>query len=302
MITFIYAVLVFQVLRFSVTLFNFLSNPKLGYYGKHFSDPLSIIISGRHEEAEELLQSISEQDYTNIEVFFKDEQDENVLLQKASGRYFLFIDAASTVKTGLFNNLIQRMRVFDLDLLSLIPNRQPVGFFEHCTLPLQELLLLNLFPLRFVGLNNALALSLVNKSCVFYNAQRYRLQHRGLQESDSLKMKTEILLANRFIDAKSHLGIADQSQLLLRTLGRSIPVTLVYLLLTLAGPVFMIFYFDFSFLLLPVGLIFLSRIMISFLTRQNPLINLILHPLQMLMLAVLLLRASWKKVFTPVQH
>ena len=167
---------------------------------------------------------------------------------------------------------------------------------------IQNSLLLNLFPLRFVGLNNGLALSLVNKSCVFYNAQRYRLQHRGLQESDSLKMKTEILLANRFIDAKSHLGIADQSQLLLRTLGRSIPVTLVYLLLTLAGPVFMIFYFDFSFLLLPVGLIFLSRIMISFLTRQNPLINLILHPLQMLMLAVLLLRASWKKVFTPVQH
>lgn len=303
MITFIYAVLVFQVLRFSVSLFNFLSNPKLGYYGKHFAEPVSLIISGKRSESAVLLKSIDEQDYENItEILFREELEDQVLLSKASGRYLLFLDASNTISKGLINNLIQRSKVFDLDLLSLIPNRRAMTFFEYCLLPLRDLLLLNLFPLRFAKLNSQLALSIADKSCMFYNAQRYRLHHRGIQDAEPLKLKVEILLANKFVYANDHSGTKEQSKLLLRTLGGSVPVVFLYLTLALAGPLIILFKYDYVFLFLPLGLIFLTRIMISFLTGQNPFVNLLLHPLQMLFLVVLLIKAVCVKVFTPVQH
>ncbi len=300
MITFIYAVLVFLVLRFSVTLFNFLSNPKLGYYGKHFTEPVSVIISGERADADDLLESIATQDYEHIEVFFKEEMEEEQLLQEATGRYFLFFDAGTTIKKGLLNNLIQRIKVFDLDLLSLIPNRKPRSFFEQISLPLYEWLLLNIFPLRFVKLNNQLALSLVNKSCMFYNAQRYRMYNKGIQQAQPSGLKVEILLANKFVNANDHPGMEVQSKQLMRTLGRSVPVVLLYIVLVLGGPLFMLLNYEYAFLFLPVGLIFLSRMMISFLTAQNPLMNSIVHPLQMFMLFILLLKGIWIKVFTRV--
>ncbi|MEJ2884469.1 hypothetical protein [Pedobacter sp. GR22-6] len=302
MITFVYAVLVFQVLRFTVSLFNFLSNPKLGYYGKHFTEPVSVIISGKRAEATALLQSIQEQDYDQIEIFFKEEQEEETLLHQARGRYFLFLDAGNTIRKGMINNLIQRTKVFDLDLLSLIPNRKDLSFLERCTLPLQDLLLLNLFPLRFVKLNQALLLSIASKSCMFYNAQRYRLHHRSSPAAEPMKLKAEILLANKFVYANDHPDLDEQGRGLLRTLGRSVPVALLYLLLSLAGPLLMLLNYDYVFLFLPLGLIFLTRMMTSFLTAQNPLYNVLLHPLQMLMLVLLLLKACWMKVFTSVQH
>lgn len=157
MITFIYAVLVFQVLRFSVTLFNFLSNPKLGYYGKHFGVPVSLIITGKRSEATDLLKSIANQDYKNIEVFFKDEQDEELLLTQVKGRYFLFLDAETTISKGLINNLIQRTKVFDLDLLSLIPRRTPKDFFEHCTIPFARLVTAQFIPSSFHKIKHPIA-------------------------------------------------------------------------------------------------------------------------------------------------
>ncbi len=67
MTIFIYAVLIFLVIRFSVTVFNFLSNPKLPRVIKHYQDKISILIPARNEEDNilELLVSIKNQDYTN---------------------------------------------------------------------------------------------------------------------------------------------------------------------------------------------------------------------------------------------
>ena len=75
MTVFIYAILIFLVIRFSVTVFNFLSNPRLPRAIKHYKDKVSILIPAR-DEAEnilQLLQSIKEQDYSNYEVIVLDD-------------------------------------------------------------------------------------------------------------------------------------------------------------------------------------------------------------------------------------
>ena len=72
---FIYLIYFFLILRFTVTLFNFISNPKLTNSGKKYDDLVSILIPARDEELNiiDLLDSIRNQDYKNYEVIILDD-------------------------------------------------------------------------------------------------------------------------------------------------------------------------------------------------------------------------------------
>jgi len=309
MMVFIYAVLIFLVLRFSVTLFNFLSNPKLGYYGKHFTDKVSIIVLADQwgAGAQGTLESIEQQDYTHIEVLVQGSESETELVARATGRYLLFLDAATTIHRGLINSLIYRTKVFNLAVLGLLPTLRPSGFREYCIYPLNYFVLLNLLPLRLIRLSNLPAFAAGSGGCLFFDASIYKEQnwHRQLGKSgwtgaDMVKLvkqqqqKAEVLLGNKFV--YSNPGINDMegsAAHLLANFGNNIFVALIYLALVIAGPVFVLFNFDPTLAALPVGLIFLSRIMIAFLTAQKPVFNVLLHPLQMILLFVLLLKGIW---------
>ena len=71
--------LFFIILRFVVTLFNFISNPKLPHIGKYYTDKVSILIPARNEDENilTLLQSIRQQDYQNYEVIILDDDSED---------------------------------------------------------------------------------------------------------------------------------------------------------------------------------------------------------------------------------
>ena len=136
-----------MVLRFTVTLFNFISNPKLPHTKRAYMQPVSILIPARNEEDNilTLLQSIYQQDYQNYEVIILDDSSEDntykicadfaekhhqfrvikgeklpydwlgknyachQLAKEAKGDYFLFLDADEQVYNGLINSAIQRM-------------------------------------------------------------------------------------------------------------------------------------------------------------------------------------------------
>lgn len=317
MIVFVYAVLVFLVLRFTVTLFNFLSNPKLGYYGKHFTDKVSIIIlSGPESDPQELLSAIQKQDYDNIEVLIQQPAEtEAQLAEKATGRYLLFLKANTTIHHGLINNLIYRTKVFNLTVLSLVPTYTLRGFMEKCSYPLNEFLLLNLIPLRLIRLSNSPAFTAMNDDCLFFDAAIYR-QHSWYEKGKKdltatevtglikqQQLKAELLLGNKQLRAKVILknsGWFDSP--MLPFFGNDTLIALVYLVLVIVGPVVIVLNFSPALIALPLGLIFLSRVMISFMTSQDPLLNVFLHPLQMLVLLVRLLREVWNKTFTSVKH
>src|ERR1700712_1268160 len=149
MIIAIYFVLFFLILRFVVTVFNFVSDPKLRRVSKHYTELVSILIPVRNEEATiiNLLRSIQKQDYDNYEVLVLDDNSTDntyqicldfaqhdtrfevikgkelpadwlgknyachQLSQKAKGEYLMFIDADEELKNGLVNSAIHRMKV-----------------------------------------------------------------------------------------------------------------------------------------------------------------------------------------------
>lgn len=304
MIGFIYASLIFLVLRFSVTLFNFLSNPKLGYYGRHYHDVVSVIVfGGRGEVAEQVRDIREEVAYEHTEIFIKhpDETLEAVL-SACTGRYFLFLSDHVSVKKGMIDNLIHRSKVYGLGLLSIVPNRRFRTFRDYCLAPLADFVLINIFPLKLVSLLSHPAFSVSGQDCMFFDALAFRaymdqdiggrvgLPMEVMKQLKQLGYRSEILLGNKFVYQDVDAGVTIAGKSVLRIFGYNYFAVLFYLIMLIAAPVIMIFNFEPAFLLLPFGLIFLSRIMVSFLTAQNPFVNVLLHPLQMLMVTVSILK------------
>ena len=337
MTVFIYAILIFLVIRFSVTVFNFLSKPRLPKAIKHYKDKVSILIPAR-DEAEnilQLLQSIKEQDYSNYEVIVLDDGSKDAtfnivndfskenpqfkvvrgaelqknwlgknfachqLAEMANGKYFLFIDADEVIKRGLINSLIFRMETNELSLLSLFTNQQMITTGEKLTVPLMHFILLNLLPLRLVRLSKNPAFAAASGQCMFFNATNYRennwhyrVKNQVVEDVEIIKQlkqegfKVEALLANGLIYCRMYKNLGESvngfSKNLLAGFGNNIIILLLYQLLVIVGPLILILNLNVSFLVLPLTLIVLSRLMISFLSGQNVVLNLVLHPLQML--------------------
>jgi glycosyltransferase involved in cell wall biosynthesis len=202
----------FIILRFAVTLFNFISDPKLRRVNRPYADLVSILIPVRNEEGNilTLLQSIRQQDYENYEVLIlDDESTDNTysvcadfaaghprfkviagkalphgwlgknyachqLANKAQGTFFLFVDADETVNTGLINSAIHRMYVNNLSLLSLFTNQQMVTLGEKLVVPLMHYILLNLLPLRLIFLVKNYTVAAASGQFMLFDGDAYR--------------------------------------------------------------------------------------------------------------------------------
>lgn len=352
MTIFIYAVLIFLVIRFSVTVFNFLSNPKLSRVVKHYHDKVSILIPARNEADNilKLLISIKDQDYANYEVIVLDDNStdntlsivENFctanpqfkvangkellpdwlgknyachqLSELASGKYLLFIDADESIKRGLINSLINRMEIGNLALLSVFTNQTIKSIGEWLTVPLMHFMLLNLLPLRLVRLSKNPAFAAASGQCMFFNANQYqenqwheKVKGRVVEDVEIMKLvkqeklNAEALLANGLIYCRMYKNLGESlngfSKNLLAGFGNNIIILLLYQLLVTLGPIILILNFNVALLILPLTLILLSRIMISYLSGQNVIINLVLHPFQMLFFLIISIISITKYTF-----
>ncbi len=212
MITVISIVFFFIILRFTVTLFNFISNPKLHRIAKQYTDKVSILIPARDEGSNilSLLQSIHEQDYPYYEVVVLDDgSSDNTyqlcvdfaekhskfkviqgndlpndwlgknyacyqLAQQAKGDFYLFLDADEKVHNGLINSAIHRMYLRKLSLLSLFANQEMQTTGEKLVVPLMHYILLNLLPLQLVYLVKNEAVAAASGQFMLFNADNYR--------------------------------------------------------------------------------------------------------------------------------
>lgn len=205
-------ILFFIILRFVVTLFNFMSDPKLRRVIKPYDDLVSILIPARNEEDNilALLQSISRQDYTNYEVIILDDHSTDntfalcsefaarnphfhvikgkplphnwlgknyacyQLAQSAKGSFLLFIDADEQIQAGLINSALHRMYLKKLGLLSLFTNQEMRTIGEQTVVPLMHYILLNLLPLQLVYLVRNKAVAAASGQFMLFDANHYQ--------------------------------------------------------------------------------------------------------------------------------
>ncbi|MDF2433396.1 MAG: hypothetical protein JWP44_3027, partial [Mucilaginibacter sp.] len=233
--------LFFIVLRFSVTVFNFVSNPKLTRVAKSYNDLVSILIPARNEAGNIslLLTSIHQQDYKNYEVIIYDDNSTDrtyeicsafadshpffsvikggklpgewlgknyachQLAKKAKGSYLLFLDADDVVHKNLINSAVHRMRINKLGLLSLFTNQVMQTFGEKVTVPLLHFLLLNLLPVRLVFLTKSAAVATACGQFMLFDAPIYRENNWHELAKDKVVEDAEIM---RLVKASSYNG------------------------------------------------------------------------------------------------
>jgi glycosyltransferase involved in cell wall biosynthesis len=231
MIFVFYIIFTFLLLRFSVTLFNFISNPLLTASHKKYNHLVSVLIPVRNEQQNivALLQSLQTQNYKNIEVCILDDQSTDntfqvctqfvqqdsrftvmaggqlpanwmgknyachQLAQVAKGKYFLFLDADEIVKNGLINNAIHRMEIGKLALLSLFANQITITLGEKLVVPLMHFLLLNLLPLRLVKLSKNPAFAAASGQFMLFDATIYKQQLWHQQVKNKVVEDIEIM-------------------------------------------------------------------------------------------------------------
>ena len=343
MIVFTFTVLVFLVLRFTVTLFNFLSNPKLSAFRPAFAASVSIVIMLRNEESNllNLLDSIKLQDFSNFEVFIcyneMEQHDEETVAQfcrhdarfsmvkgnlsdyswiegRATGNYLMLLDSNTHIHSGLINSLIYRIRVFKLGIISIIPTQVVNSFRQQLLVPLSDFMLLNMVPLRLVRLFKTPVLSVSNRDCLFLDAQKC-FSNQWLERIDPRKgpsellrtvkqdqEKAEVLLGNTFVYKRTKYNDAEAlstaSENLKLHFNGNLLVAFLYVFLVVLGPLIILIGFGINVLVLPIGLIFLSRVMTAFLTSQNPVYTVLSHPLQMVMLVLIYIKALSRQLLT----
>lgn len=348
----IYLIFFFLVLRFAVTLFNFISNPKLTGSARQHEDFVSILIPARNEEADilNLLTSISAQNYRNYEVIVLDDnstdntfqlcQDYSAqnkrfkvlagkalpkdwlgknfachqLAQAAKGNYLIFLDADETVKDGLINNSINRMKTSGLSLLSLFTDQIMKTWGERLVVPLMHYVLLNLLPLRLVRLSKNPSFSAASGQFMMFEAANYHenqwhelVKHQVVEDVEIMKLikgsgfNGEALLANGYIYCRMYKSFDESvngfSKNFLAGFNNNVFGLSLYLLLVVISPIASFFFLSSDLVLFALSLILLSRIMISLAARQNVWHNVLLHPLQLLCM-VFISVISVKKYFT----
>jgi glycosyltransferase involved in cell wall biosynthesis len=227
----IYATFFFIILRFAVTIFNFISDPKLRRVNKNYTNLVSILVPARNEAKNilTLLTSIHKQDYHDYEVIILDDDSSDntyticadfaykhsafrvikgkeltgrwlgknyacyQLAKEAKGEYLLFLDADEEVFDGLINSAVHRMHFRSLALLSLFTNQQMKTFGERLTVPLMHYILLNLLPLRLVYLYKNAAVAAASGQFMLFNADVYRQYEWHKKAMDKIVEDVEIM-------------------------------------------------------------------------------------------------------------
>jgi glycosyltransferase involved in cell wall biosynthesis len=345
----IYATFFFIILRFAVTLFNFISDPKLRRVNKMYTNFVSILIPARNEESNilALLTSIHQQDYPDYEVIILDDDSSDrtydicaefaakhpafrvikgkeltghwlgknyachQLAQHAKGEYLLFLDADEQISDGLINSAVHRMHFRNLALLSLFTNQQMQTIGERLTVPLMHYILLNLLPLRLVYLSKNASVAAASGQFMLFNTAVYRQYEWHKSAKDKIVEDVEImkqvklaryngesLLANGMITCRMYTNYPDAingfGKNFLAAFNYNIFSFLIFLLLLIGGPMMVIMTLNLQLISMMVGLIILTRIMISLESGQNAVINVILHPSQMFSLVLIAFSAIQK--------
>lgn len=223
----------------------------------------------------------------------------------ASGNYLLFIDADVELETESLLAAFSEMNKFKVDLLSVFPTQKLYSLGEWLMVPLMNWLLLTFLPLVLVYSNDSKLFAAANGQFMMFRRNVYDLVggHKYVNKAVTEDIEFVRLLKAKKYRVRTYLGgelVYCRMYNNFRTSFRGFtknfypgfninPVLfltiLIFFLVCFNAPVFLLFYNKIFTSL--VVLIFLQRILISKISRQNLTINVMLHPFQFLMLFML---------------
>lgn len=233
------------------------------------------------------------------------------LAQKASGDYFLFIDADVILKKGLIHASLQEAKKHRLTLLSVFPNQELGTWGEKIAVPMMFVLLLGLLPLRFVRLLPFPSMAAANGQVMFFDGKAYRecLFHqmhktqviedisiaRGIK---AMGKKAGVYVGSGLVECRMYRGFSEVvdgfSKNILAGFGNSILGLLLYISLT-TWMYWGLIYLPVGYLVTGISGVLLTNIALSLLSKRPILESLATHPFRVLSTAWIGLQSIYRK-------
>ena len=235
------------------------------------------------------------------------------LAAEATGNWLLFLDADVQVAPRFLADAIGFAEQHELHLLSLFPVQIMRSLGEWMVVPLMNWILVSLLPLILIRLNGRSSLSAANGQFMLFRADSYRknLWHSQVKShpvEDILicrvmkkhNLKVATLLSGGQVSCRMYSCFGAAMRGFSKNVGQFFSNSLIwmttFLLLTTLLPVVMLFFLPamtpvaLALFLIYFCLALLIRVGVSRLSRQNMIINLILWPLQQIVLLILSVR------------
>ena len=235
------------------------------------------------------------------------------LAKEAVGDYLLFLDADVRVEPGGIEDALASLKEFRLDLLSLFPVQEMKTFGEWITVPLMNKILLGNLPMAFIRKVRLRDFAAANGQFMLFRAEIYKRYwfHEALKKErvEDIRIirqmkeqgyRVHTLLSGGQVHCRMYAGYREALKGFAKNVnaffGNNWLILNIYMFLTTLGPFAVWIAFSLKALLLYLSLLIVTRIMISLLSRQNPILNVLLMPVQQITLIILTATAAWREM------
>ena len=237
----------------------------------------------------------------------------HVLALAAKGKYLLFLDADVRIRGNMIKKMILFSLQYNLTLLSIFPIQIMKSTGEKTTVPNMNYILLSLLPLILVRKSPFQSLAAANGQCMFFEAEGYKgiFPHELLKNSKvediqiakllkRRKKKVACLTGKPEISCRMYAGYKEAvngfSKNVVMFFNNSFLMAILFWLITTFGFIAVYCSFSYSLFLMYLSALILTRIIISAISRQPVLQNLLLAIPQQVTMGIFIFRAMKNKL------
>ncbi len=231
------------------------------------------------------------------------------LSRDARGELLLFIDADVKLAPEAISCAVAQMNEKQSSMLSVFPTQIMQSFGERLVVPLMNWLLLSFLPLRLVAGSSHPKFVAANGQFILINRIEYKTigGHKAVRDkivedmeiARSLKRsgsRIMTLLGGELVSCRMYTGLTDAASGFTKnfyagfnTSKISFILMLFILLSVFLGPFIAVI--EEELFVYPIILILLNRFFISTGSKQSSFYNILLHPVQMLLMAIIGVRS-----------
>jgi chlorobactene glucosyltransferase len=226
------------------------------------------------------------------------------LSQKALGEIIIFVDADCILAPWAVESALGMMEHYALDLLSSFPTQELKGMAGFLLVPVMDWVLLSFLPLRLVYLCPHQSFVAANGQFMAFLRKPYDAigGHKGVADQIVEDMELARAVKTHGFKMMTALGAESVSCTMYTSFSdafhgfsknffpgfNTTPFRFSCMIALFAFFYLLPFFLIFTCkgVLIPIGLIYLQRVILAFTDRQNPLLNALLHPLQMVFMVV----------------
>lgn len=235
------------------------------------------------------------------------------LAKEAKGKYLLFLDADVRIRANIIEKMLTFAQKHNLTLLTIFPVQIMKTLGEKTTVPIMNYILLSLLPLILVRKSSFPSLAAANGQCMFFWAEGYKniFPHEILKNSKvediqiakllkRRKKKMACLTGKPEITCRMYNNYSEAvngfSKNVIMFFSNSFVAAVLFWLITTFGFIAVYYSFSISLFLIYLSAIIFIRIIISVISKQPVLQNLVLAIPQQLTIGIFIFTAMTNKL------